>query len=147
MLLFPPAGPLRLTLPRSVCVHVFDTERECLPPGAKNIFTHNLLQLLRMCARVHSLASRRWHQQVRGLVLAMTKLVITTVLFVLLVFLSENRSVATGMCSALLATAAACSARAVGDGAKSADEQSSSGCGSGGQQGDDEEGAELVERR
>lgn len=79
--------------------------------------------------------------------LALTKLVITTVLFVLLVFLSENRSVATGMCGALLATAAACSARTVGGGARPADEQSSSGGGSGGQQDDDEEGAELVERR
>ncbi len=80
--------------------------------------------------------------------LAASKLAITTALFVLLVFLSENRSVATGMCGALLATAAGCSAR-VASGGGSADGQPSGGGGSGGgggRQGDDEE-AELVERR
>lgn len=89
------------------------------------------------------LASRPSNEQVRGLVLAVSKLVITTVLFVLLVFLSENRSIATGMCGVLLATAAACSAWTVGGGERSADDQSSSGDGSSGQQGDDEEGVEL----
>lgn len=76
--------------------------------------------------------------------LAASKLFTTTVLFVLLVFLSENRSVATGMCGALLATAAACSARS-SRGGGSADGQASNG-GSGGPQGGDEE-AELVEKR
>jgi len=82
-------------------------------------------------------------------VLAASKLAITTALFVLLVFLSENRSVATGMCGALLATAAACSARVASEGG-SADGQPGSngggGGGNGGRQGDDEE-AELVEKR
>lgn len=75
--------------------------------------------------------------------LAAGKLAITTVLFVLLVFLSENRFVATGMCGALLATAAACSAR-LASGGDSANGQANGG--SGGQQGGDEE-AELVEKR
>lgn len=83
------------------------------------------------------------NRQVRGLVLAASKLFITTVLFVLLVFLSEIRFVATGMCGALLGAAAACSARSVSGGG-SADGQASTG-GSGGQQGDEE--AELVEKR
>lgn len=83
-------------------------------------------------------------RQVRGLVLAASKLFITTVLFVLLVFLSENRSVATGMCGALLATAAVCSARSA-SGGDAADGQASTGS-SGGPQGGDEE-AELVEKR
>lgn len=73
--------------------------------------------------------------------LAASKLFITTVLFVLLVFLSENRTVATGMCGALLATAAACSARSASG---SSDGQASTG-GGGGPQGDEE--TELVEKR
>eukprot|EP00752_Nemacystus_decipiens_P001495 g1469.t1 len=80
-------------------------------------------------------------QEVRGLVLAASKLLVTTVLFVLLVFLSESRSVATGMCGALLATAAASSACSASGGG-SADGQASTG---GGQQGDEE--TELVEKR
>lgn len=77
--------------------------------------------------------------------LAVSKLAITTALFVLLVFLSENRSVATGMCGVLLATATACSAR-VASGGGSTDGQPSGGGGNGGRQGGDEE-AELVEKR
>lgn len=50
------------------------------------------------------------HAQVRGLILAASKLVVTTALFVLLVYLSESRELATGMCGTLLATAAVCSA-------------------------------------
>lgn len=92
-------------------------------------------------------AFRRSHEQVRGLVLALSKLIITTVLFVLLVFLSENRRVATGMCGTLLAIASTCSARVVGGGGRSANDQPPSGGGSGGQQSDVEEEAELVERR
>lgn len=78
------------------------------------------------------------------MVLAASKLFITTALFVLLVFLSENRSVATGMCGALLATAAVCS-RALAGGSGSADAQASNGSSVGPQGGDEE--AELVEKR
>lgn len=75
--------------------------------------------------------------------LAASKLFITTVLFVLLVFLSESRSVATEMCGALLATAAACSARSASGGG-TADGQASTG-GSSEPQSDEE--TELVEKR
>ena len=74
--------------------------------------------------------------------LAASKLFITTVLFVLLVFLSENRFVATGMCGVLLAAAAACSARSA-SGSGPAYGQASTG-GSDEQQGDEEE---LMENR
>lgn len=89
----------------------------------------------------------------RGLVLAASKLLPTTALFVLLVFFSENKGLATGTCGALLTIAAACSARAGGDGGSSDGGQSSNGSGGGGsgggvQKGDGEdEQAELLERR
>lgn len=51
-------------------------------------------------------------QEARGLVVALSKLVITTCLFGLLVFCSESRGIATGMCGALLTTAAVCCRRA-----------------------------------
>ncbi|CBN76799.1 conserved unknown protein [Ectocarpus siliculosus] len=105
--------------------------------------------------------SKHIPQEVRGLVLAGSKLVTTTALFVLLVFLSENRSIATGMCGALLTAAAVCSARSArehgdgggDDGAFADDGQALSGGKGGGQkrkqqQGDhEEEGAELIGRR
>ena len=61
----------------------------------------------------------------RGLILTVSKLVITTTLFVFLMFLSESRSVATGMCGALLSMAAVCSAQAAsgGGGAAAAEDQ------------------------
>ncbi|CAM9091697.1 unnamed protein product [Hapterophycus canaliculatus] len=87
-------------------------------------------------------------QEVRGLVLAASKLVLTTVLFVLLVLLSENKSLVTGMCGALLTTAAGCSARVAGDGGSSDGGQFSNGGGGAGQKEDGEdEQAELLERR
>lgn len=99
--------------------------------------------------------------QVRGLVLAGSKLVTTTALFVLLVFLSEDRSIATGLCGALLTAAAVCSARSArehgdggGDNGAFADDGQALSGGKGvgqqqqQQQGDhEEEGAELIERR
>lgn len=50
--------------------------------------------------------------QVRGLVLAVSKLVITTGLFVVLVFVSESRGISASLCSLMAAIAAFCSARA-----------------------------------
>lgn len=71
--------------------------------------------------------------QVRGLVLSSSKLVITTALFVMLVFVSENRSLATGMCGVFLTVAAVCTLQA-----------SSSGKGDGH---GDEESVELAQNR
>ncbi|CAM9104480.1 unnamed protein product [Scytosiphon promiscuus] len=85
-------------------------------------------------------------QEVRGLVLTVSKLILTTVLFVLLVFLSENKPLATGMCGALLTTAAVCSARVASDGGSSDSGQSSNGGGGQKDDGEDEQ-AELLEKR
>ena len=70
--------------------------------------------------------------QVRGLVLGTSKLIITTALFVLLLYFSEVRSLATGVCGVLLTAAAVLTLRASS---------------SAGDDGDDEESAALAQRR
>ncbi|CAN0407548.1 unnamed protein product [Ascophyllum nodosum] len=71
-------------------------------------------------------------QEVRGLVLGTSKLIITTALFVLLLYFSEVRSLATGVCGVLLTAAAVLTLRASS---------------SAGDDGGDEESAALAQRR
>ena len=92
-------------------------------------------------SHVHTGAPLRFFPQVRGLVLTVSKLFITTTLFVFLMYMSESRSAATGMCGALLSIAGICSAQAASrrDAAGEGQSGGSGGSGSSREGGEDEE--------
>eukprot|EP00904_Undaria_pinnatifida_P013054 jgi/Undpi1/887/HiC_scaffold_10.g04351.m1 len=89
-------------------------------------------------------------QEVRGLVLTVSKLFITTTLFVFLMYMSESRSAATGMCGALLSIAGICSAQAASRRDAAGEGQSGGSGGSGSSRGggeDEEEDAVLLSQK